>query len=487
MQLRLPALPSPLLILPILLSGLTMQGCAAPYLGPPPVPLSASDAASAQSLAGDAAWPTDRWWQTLGDDQLVSLIDVALVRSPDVALANARLRAADALVQQAGGALVPNVTVDATAGGNQQSQNLGIPAQFVPDGIVSTGRLTAMASFNLDLWGRNRAALRAARGEAAAARVDGAQARLMLITGIATAYADFARITADRRQLDIALDLADQSVALTRLRVNQGLDNRSPLAEAEARRESIRAEGEALAESETLARHRLAALVGQGPDFGLSLAAPTIDMARTDVPANAGIGLVGRRPDLVAARWRVEAAAQRIKVARADFYPNISLNALIGLQSLGLGNLIQSDSLYGNAGPAISLPVFDGGRIAGRYRGSRADYDAAVARYDATLLDALRETADAYASRQRTSARIAAQRTAVAALADAERIARLRFNSGLATRLPQLQAQQASVTARRGLLALEARQQQLDIALIRALGGGFVAATPDSTPPTGPS
>jgi NodT family efflux transporter outer membrane factor (OMF) lipoprotein len=486
MQLRLPALPSQPLILPIVLLGLTLQGCAAPYLGPQREPLSASDAASVASLPGDAEWPTDRWWQALGDDQLVSLIDIALVRSPDVAMATARLRAADALVQQAGGALVPTLSTDGTAGGNQQSQNLGIPPQFVPDGIVSSGRLTVMASFNLDLWGRNRAALRAARGEAAAARVDGAQAQLMLITGIATAYADFARITSERREVETALDLVDQSVSLIGRRVAQGLDNRTPLAEAEARRASILADSEALAESEALARHRLAALVGQGPDYGLTLTAPTLSVASTAVPADAGIGLVGRRPDLVATRLRVEAAAQRIQIARADFYPNISLNALIGLQSLGLGNLLQSDSLYGNAGPAISLPVFDGGRIEGRYRGSRADYDAAVARYDATLLDALRETADAFSSLQRTRERIAAQQAAVAALADAERIARLRFTNGLANRLPLLQAQQASVTARRGLLALEARRQQLSIALTRALGGGFVASS-DSTPPTGPS
>ena len=131
-----------------------------------------------------------------------------------------------------------------------------------------------------------------------------------------------------------------------------------------------------------------------------------------ELPASAGIDLIGRRPDIVAARLRNEAAAKRIDVARADFYPNINLSALVGLQSLGLSNLFHAGSEYGNGGAAISLPIFEGGRLSGRYRGARADYDTAVATYNRTLIGALRDVADIVASRAATARQLAGRRRA---------------------------------------------------------------------------
>jgi NodT family efflux transporter outer membrane factor (OMF) lipoprotein len=191
------------------------------------------------------------------------------------------------------------------------------------------------------------------------------------------------------------------------------------------------------------------------------------------VPAGAGIDLVGRRPDLVAARLRAEAAGDRIKVARADFYPNLNLTALVGLQSLGLGQLFDGGSSYGNGGLAVSLPVLDAGRIQGRYRGARADYDVAVARYDSTLITALRETADAVASRNAADARVAELRQALLSAEDAARIARLRYQGGLSNQLPVLTADDTLVGVRRAVTDAESRRTALDIALIRALGGGY--------------
>ena len=196
------------------------------------------------------------------------------------------------------------------------------------------------------------------------------------------------------------------------------------------------------------------------------------------LPANAGIDLIGRRPDIVAARLRSEAAAKRIDVARADFYPNISLSALVGLQSLGLSNLFSSGSEYGNGGAAISLPIFEGGRLQGRYRGSRADYDAAVATYDRTLIGALRDVADIVASRAATARQLAGRREALTAAAEASKLAGLRYRAGLSNQIVQLTAEDSMVALDRAVAELEARQLSLDIALIRALGGGYRAATP---------
>ncbi len=452
-----------------------LAACApVPQLGSAPVIRAAGSLASVQSLPVSAeAWPADRWWAGFGDAQLDMLVAEGLAGSPDVALAAARVRSAEALAQQAGAALLPGLAIDGSVGGAQQSKNLGIPPQFVPPGVQDTGRLTAALTFNLDIWGKNRAALAAARGEAMAAQVDAAQAQLLLTTGIAAAYADLAQYHAQREAAAAALEVRMATASLTAQRVQVGSETLGGQAQAEARVPQARADVIALDEAITLTQNRLAALVGAGPDRGRTITRPMLRAVPVGVPANAGIDLVGRRPDLVAARLRAEAAGNRIKVARADFYPNLNLSALVGLQSLGLGQLFDSGSTYGNGGLAVSLPVFDPGRLQGRYRGARGDYDAAVARYDATLLTALRETADAVASRSAADARAAELRRALASAEDAARIARLRYQGGLSNQLPVLTADDTLVGIRRAVADAESRRTALDIALIRALGGGY--------------
>lgn len=454
-----------------------LAGCVStPDVGPKPVPVAAESLASSSSFADvTGQWPTEGWWQAYGDAQLTALIEEGLAGSPDVAIAAARVRAADALAQQAGAALGPRVGIEGSAGGVQQSKNMGIPPQFVPDGIQDTGRLAATFGFDLDLWGKNRAALAAATSEAEAARVDAAQARLMLTTGIAAAYADLAG------QYD-ALDVANQAVRvrsasadLSAQRAGAGIENLANQRLAESRAAGARGDVAGLEESIALTRNRIAALVGAGPDRGLAIARPRLAAPAVGLPPEAGIALVGRRPDVVAARLRGEAAAKRIDVAKADFYPNISLSALVGLQSLGLSNLFSAGSEYGNGGVAFTLPIFDSGRLQGRYRGARADYDVAVGNYDRTLIAALRDVADIVASRNANARQLAERRAALAAAAEASKLAGLRYRAGLSNLIVQLTTEDSEVVLSRAVADLEARQRSLDIALIRALGGGYQA------------
>jgi NodT family efflux transporter outer membrane factor (OMF) lipoprotein len=466
-----------LIDLSIAVSGAALLAGCVPDLGKQPDLRAASSLASTQALAakpGEARdWPAASWWTGFRDPQLTALIEEALVASPDVAAAASRIAAADALAQQNRAALSPTLSADGLVGGNKQSKNLGIPPEFVPDGIRDTGRLTGTGSFSLDLWGKNRAALAAATSEAEAARVDADQARLMLATNIASAYAELAQYHAERDVAIDALRVRGASAQLTTQRVEVGVDAVGSQRQAESRVPAARADIAALDEAIALTRNRIAALVGAGPDRGLSIARPTITAATVGVPDAAGIDLIGRRPDIVAARLRAEAAARRIKVARADFYPNISLSAIVGLQSLGLSRLIEGSSSYGTAGAAFSLPIFDGGRVRGRYVQARADYDNAVASYDRTLIAALREAADAVASQRALGTRLAEQRAALASAADASRIAALRYRGGLSTQLTVLTADDFQLTARRAVADLEARRIALDVALIRALGGGY--------------
>jgi NodT family efflux transporter outer membrane factor (OMF) lipoprotein len=460
------------LLLPLLLS----SACASvPDLGARPVPHAASDYASAASLAGtQSAWPADGWWRRYNDAQLDRLMDEAVSGSPDLAAAAARFRRAQGLAQQAGAALLPTIDASASATEQKQSRNTGLPVQ---SGWHDTGTLTVGLSFDLDLWGKNRAALRAARKDAEAALYDEQEARLALTTGIAATYADLASLYAQRDNLESALDIRTQTLKLVEQRVAGGLDTQAELKQAQARIPQTNADLAATDEAIMLDKHALAELAGQGPDRALTIARPAAGILQAQgVPADASIELIGRRPDIAAARVRVEAAAERIKEARAAFYPNINIVALAGFQALGLGNIFASGSSFGSVSPAVTLPIFHGGSLQGQYRGRRGEYDEAVALYDSQVIQALRQTADAVTSEQMLARRLSESRSALAAYEDALRLARLRYGQGLSTYLDVLTAQESVVSARLTVAQLETRAFTLDVQLVRALGGGFASA-----------
>jgi len=453
-----------------------LTACASiPDLGEAPQITPVDAFASAHSLAATAAaWPASDWWQAYGDAQLDRLIAEALAGSPDLAAAAARLRAAEGYAQQAGAALRPSIDGTGTAGYVQQSETNGVPAQFVPDGWRQSAKIGIGISFDADLWGRNRAALAAAVSDADAALYAVAEARLALTTAIASTYADLARLHAQRDTQEAALEIRADTLRLVRNRVETGIGTRAELAQAETRVPAARADLAATDEAIALTRNAIAALAGAGPDRALTIVRPTVVLARPrGVPENASIDLIGRRPDIVAARTSVEASASRIKVARAAFYPDIKLSALIGLQSLGFGNLLETGSAYGNAGPAISLPIFHGGALAGQYRGARGTYDEAVARYDAGIVQALREVADAAVSRRMLDTRLTESRAALDRAEEGNRLARQRYEGGLSTYLDVLSAEETVLGTRRSVAELEARAFTLDVAMVRALGGGF--------------
>ena len=455
----------------------SLAACA-PNLGDKPVPRTAASLAATRSLPDQGGqWPGDGWWKAYGDAQLDQLITEGLAGSPDIAAAAARLARAQGLAQSAGGALGPNIGAQGSAGKVKQSYNNGFPRQFLPQGWKDTGALNLQFGLDLDLWGKNRAQLRAALNERDAARVEAAQARLTLASSIAASYADLARLYAERDVAEEALRIQQDTAGLVSDRVRNGIDTEGQRRQAEAQVPAARADLESLDEQIALTRNQIAALIGAGPDRGLAIARPKLStLNMLALPPSAGIDLVGRRPDIVAARSRVEAAAERIKAAHAAFYPDISLNGLVGLQALGFGNVFKGGSTYGNVGPAFSLPLFDTGRRAGDYRVARADYDTAVANYDKTLIGALQEVANAVASRNALGTQAGDVRASMADSQKAFEIARLRYRAGLSPYLDVLTAEQQLIVARRRDADLTARAFTLDVALIRALGGGFTTA-----------
>lgn len=468
------------------LAAALMAGCASfTDLGERAQPKPIDQYQSQQSLAASAvqaAWPSDQWWRVYGDAQLNALIDEALQSAPSMAVAKARLMKAEGAAQQQGAALYPQVSANASLDRMKQSYNNGTPPAFVPKDYNNATRATLDFSYEIDFWGKNRAALAAATSELEASRADAAQARITLATSIASAYAELAQLYAQRDTNEAALKVRVESLDLFNQRFTNGLETRGSVKQMEARRAIAQADLKATEESIGLQRNKLAALLGAGPDRGLQLTRPQIDLSRPfALPAQLPVELLGRRPDIVAARLRAEAAGKQIKVARAAFYPNVNLTAYFGFQSLGIDMLTRAGSDIGSIGPAISLPIFNGGRLRGQFRSASASYDEAVANYDQAVTQALQDVADVGVSEKALTGRLADVQAAADAAEEAYRIVSNRYNGGLATYLDVLNAQDTLISNLRQLSDLRSRMFTLDVALVRALGGGYRAADDSSS------
>lgn len=455
-----------------------LAGCVTPpNLGPAAIarPVAAYESTSSFAAA-DAPWPTDSWWTAYGDKQLDALIDEALSNAPTMAQASARLRKAEALVDIGTAATLPSVSADGSLTVSKPSTADGIPVLPMRQGYHDYGRATLGFSWELDFWGKNCAAVAAATSDAMAARADAASARLLVSASVAATYADLSRLYADRDVLSVTLAIREKSFALVKARVEHGFDFDADLAQAEAGPPAARDDLAQADEAIGLTRNRLASLLGQGPDRGSIIARPTAPhLTAFGLPKSLAASLLGRRPDVVAARWRAEAAAKRIKVARAQFYPNINLLSFVGFDTLGIGNLLAGGSGVGGAGAAITLPIFDGGRRRANYRGARADDDGAVALYDETVTQAMREVADVAVSSRQLDIELSNARTALAASERAYRLAQLRYKAGAADYQSVLLVEDRLLARRRVLSGLQSRSFILEVALTRSLGGGFTS------------
>ncbi len=312
-----------------------------------------------QSLAGTAidaaAWPQSQWWTAYGDAQLNDLINEALAGNPGLRSAEARTRAALAQVAAIDSSRYPSATFSGQAARGRFSEHGLFPPPFAGN-WDTLAQLTATLSWQVDFWGKNRAAYESAVGRERAAEVDSQAARLTLAANIAHVYA---RLQEDSLELTVAretLKQREQVLALTQDRNAAGLDSRLELTQAQAALPAAREQIEQLTDAATRARHVLAALIGAGPDRALSIRDPALNVAvQPALPTAVPAELLGHRPDLVAQRWRVEAASQGIREATAQFYPNVDLLAFIGLQNLGSTTLLSAANRQYGLAPSFTL------------------------------------------------------------------------------------------------------------------------------------
>jgi NodT family efflux transporter outer membrane factor (OMF) lipoprotein len=445
----------------------------------------ASQRALSDARVDDAAWPKADWWKAFGDPQLDALMDEALATNPTLDVAAARTRKALATAEASRSALSPRVDANASVTRQHFPEHGLIPPPF--GGTTQTlSDLQLSLSWEIDFWGKNRAAYEAALGSARAAEIDAHAARLALSTNIAQAYVELVRAYL---QLDVAnetLASRERIAALTRDRNAAGIDSRLEVKQAEAALPATREEIAALEERIALARTAIAALMGAGPDRGLAIARPTATaMTPASLPSNLPAELIGRRPDVLAQRWRIEAARKDIASQKAAFYPNVNLLAFVGLQSFGGANLLSAASRTLGVTPAVTLPIFDAGRLRAELASKDADYDVAVGQYNQLLADAMRDVVDQLVSLRSLDEQRAQQRIASATTREAYDLALLRYREGLGNYLQVLSAEQPMLVQQSLDADLRARALELSINLVRALGGGYEDASPPILMSTG--
>lgn len=457
-----------------LVAAMALAGCAIPPR------IAAPDLEGSAPLAGmpvssAAQWPDREWWRRYADPQLDALQAQALRSAPNLAVAQARVQMAlrNVDVSRADG----GVSVDGNAQlqRNRMSENGLIPSQFLGFNWYSQGDLGAQLRYEFDFWGSHGAAIAAATSRAQAAAAEREGVRAMLAAGIAQTYflwqADQARIAIAQQ----IIDGYERGRVIAAARARQGLSPRDQVLQVDAALAAAREQLAAVIGDARIQRAALAALLGVAPAQLPTLEARALPQARLELPADAELDLVSRRADIVASRWRVQAALRDTDVARAAFYPNLSLSAMAGLSSIDLGKLLDPGSAVFAAGPALHLPIFEGGRLRARFGVSQAALDAAVADYRARVVDAAQDVA-AQALRveqlRQRREQADAQATALRALLDT---AQRRAARGLIDDVPVLDAGEKLDRQRDAQLQLAVAALGAEISLTHALGGGFQA------------
>jgi outer membrane protein, multidrug efflux system len=450
-------------------------GCA---MGPPPLPEpdALATAAPVSPTAPDAgqatAFPAIKWWRSYGDATLDELIGRALGGAPGLASAEARFGTAQENVRVAGASVGMKIDGEASYQRLRLSENGLLPPAFLGFTQYGQADIGVRARFDIDWWGRRKALIESARDNAFAARAESQAAALALASGIAESWfgwqADAARIGLLEQRLEVLAG----SEHIARRRESAGLD-RGEGTEANLREQATVRELRAQLEgSQQLHRVQIAALLGVAPDALPPFGSRPLPQVEPHWPANAGLDLIARRPDIAASRWRVEAARRDLDVVRTEYYPNLSINALVGLSSIEPGTLFKGSAGVPSLGIALHLPFYDGLRDA-RHDVAAAQLSTAIARYNETVVDAAREVSLSAASLTQSGAQRRQREQVLATASESLRMAGVRAQAGLTDLRPELDARLVLLREQDLKILLDQAALVADVQLQEALGGGY--------------
>lgn len=454
---------------PITVAGL-LAGCAIPASKTVVEPVSAT----ALGLAPDAAPVIAAdWWRSFGDPQLDRLVRDSVAGSPSLDAALARVAQAQAVLSTRRADNGPDVTLDAQEQLARLSGRYTIPPPYAGS-TRFVGSTAANLSWNLDLFGRQKAAIEGARASVRAASLDVAAARMALSGAVVQTYIDLERAEAQAGIAQRTIATRQNSLKLVNVRIRNNLASKLDAQAAmtllaQARQALLRAQA-----AQVLAKNALAALAGRGANYPATIGATALRLdAALPLPKTVPADLLARRADIAAAQARIEAAAAGRQVARKAFYPNVNLAALAGFQAVGLGNLFSLDAGTVGVGPAIHLPIFDNGRLKADLAGATAALDLATADYNDRVIGAVREAGDAVARIGALDADRQQQREVVRGYAETGRLNAIRVSSGLDSRLDLVDNDVRTLAAEQADADLAADAAQQRVQLVLALGGGY--------------
>jgi NodT family efflux transporter outer membrane factor (OMF) lipoprotein len=413
-----------------------------------------------------------KWWELFGDPALNTLEEQVSVSNQNLAQAEAQFRGARAAVALARAGLFPTVTAGAQvtrSHGGGSSRSSGSSSS---GGDARIYQVPIDFTWELDLWGRVRRQVESEVAAAQASAADVENVRLSLQAELAVDYFQLHGLDEQKQLLDSTVREYETALKITSNRHDQGVASGADVAEAQTQLETARAEAIDLGVARAQLEHAIAILIGKAP-AELTIPEAPIHFAPPVAPIALPSELLERRPDIAAAERRVAAANAQIGVAQAAFYPTLSLNASGGFESSTLGKLFSLPSRFWSVGPQLLGTLFDGGQRRAVVEQAEANYDATVAAYRESVLDAFQAVEDNL-SALRVLADEATQQ--VAATNAAERslaLTRNRYNAGIATYLEVITAQNAAYSNERNTVDLRIRQMTASVNLIKALGGGW--------------
>jgi NodT family efflux transporter outer membrane factor (OMF) lipoprotein len=473
--------------LAVLTISLVFAGCASTGGIAPQargIGVSSLDAGAAVRAAdADAQWPAADWWRAYNDPQLNAWVDAAQGGNPTLAVAQARVREAQSMVGVARSALLPQLSGNLSIERQQWPTNDWYGPGPLADANTWDNVGTFNLSYHLDVWGKDKNAAESALDTAHASAADERAAQLELEANVVRAYIG---MSMNYALLDIAkatLRQQQQIVDLATRRLQGGLGTQLEVSQAQTPVPESERQVDELEDQIALGRNQLAALAGKGPGAGDSITRPALVLnTPTGLPSALPAELLGHRPDIVAARWTVAAQARGIDVAKANFYPDINMLASFGGYAAGgpLFQFLHAANGSWTGGPALTLPIFEGGRLRSQLGAADAGYDAAVEQYNQAIVSALKDVADQVVRLRSLGTQADDVERSVATARKNYDLATEGYRRGLTNYLNVLIAQNQLLHAQEGVARIEAERVDAHASLMTALGGGL--AEPADSP-----
>jgi multidrug efflux system outer membrane protein len=427
--------------------------------------------------AGTGEWPVSQWWLSYGDTQLDELVAAARRVSPTMQAAQSRMAQVAANLRLATAERVPTVEAYAQAQRQRLSDNGLFPAKLFGFNWYSLAEFGVDLKVDPDIGGKKAAERRAVMSRLLEARAGGAAAELAVVRAVVTTYYAWQVDAARKRLVQERIELIESEQRLTATRVAAELARADEMHVLVQARLNLIDQAGGIETAMNLQRVALAALLNRRPDELATLQQLELPSIAIDVPTNAAIDLMARRPDLQAARARIDVDLANVDVARAGFFPNVDLRALMGLSSRTLANLLQSGSAIPQVAAAIHLPLFDAGRIRARYDGATAALQTAITEYHGSVINAAREVNEALVTRDANAAHRDLHLRITATAEKLQQLTDERLAAGLTDARPTLVARRAVLESRETDVLATAALLSSDLDLIHALGGGYTSAT----------